>query len=240
MFGIEVPHAMPCDKSQSKWTKLHGVYDFAHPRGVFEVHLRSGGRFFAPKFPEKSKWKCTNECCADGKTCCHLQIEWGKYGQYALEMDEASVPPCCSGSVKGNPENWRKMTMKRPFTPQELKLMDSEWTLEHPGGSFAVEFHADGLNSFVCNMFPTKASWSVEDAESGNPTVFIHWGKYGEYELKMAPDGESMAGSAKGNPAEWRRAARLWGLDKKPLTKRGREEACGGCKKGCGECGRED
>lgn len=150
MFGPQPTHTMPCDKSQRSsnlWTKLHGVYDFAHPRGVFEVHLRSGGRFFAPNFPEKSKWKCTNSCCAEGKQCCQLQIEWGKYGQYSLDVDTATVPPCCSGSVKGQPDNWRKMTMKRFFSLQETKLMDSEWTFEHPGGNFAVEFHADGLNT---------------------------------------------------------------------------------------------
>ena len=118
MFGIEVlSEAQHCDKSRAEaqaqrnltLTNFHGVYDFAHPGGVFEVHLRDGGRFFAPKFPEKSVWKCTNACCADGKTCCQLQIEWGKYGQYALDMDMAAVPPCCSGSVKGNPASWRKV-----------------------------------------------------------------------------------------------------------------------------------
>ena len=93
----------------SNLRKLHGVYDFAHPGGVFEVHLRSGGRFFAPKFPENSVWTCSNACCADGQTCCQLQIEWGKYGQYDLTMDMAALPPCCSGSAKGNPENWRKV-----------------------------------------------------------------------------------------------------------------------------------
>ena len=45
-----------------------------------------------------------------------------------------------------NDVHWQ-MTMKRPFTVQEMKLMDSEWDFEHPGGCFAIEFHADGLNS---------------------------------------------------------------------------------------------
>ena len=30
--------------------KLEGVYDFEHPHGVFDVHLRSKGRFFAPDY----------------------------------------------------------------------------------------------------------------------------------------------------------------------------------------------
>ena len=90
-------------------SKIYGVYEFAHPNGTFEVHLRSKGRFYAPKFPEKSVWTCTNECCLDGKICCQLQIEWGKYGRYQLDMDMSALPPCCSGSVAGNPESWRKV-----------------------------------------------------------------------------------------------------------------------------------
>ena len=115
-----------------------------------------------------------------------------------------------------------------------------------PGGHFEIEFRADGLNSMVCEWFPAKkASWRIKDVETETPTVHIDWDKYGKYELKMAPDGESMAGSAEGHPAQWRKAERLRGLDEKPspmsmaLKKRDRE-GCGGCKKGCGGCGRED
>ena len=39
------------------------------------------------------------------------------------------------------------MTMKRPFSQLELKLMNSEWNFVHPGGSFAIEFRADSVNS---------------------------------------------------------------------------------------------
>lgn len=45
------------------------------------------------------------------------------------------------------------------------------------------------------------------------PTVYINWGKFGEYELKIAEDGLSMAGSAKGNPDNWRKATRRGGSD---------------------------
>ena len=38
---------------------MEGVYDFEHPHGVFDVHLRSNGRFFAPKFQCKAKWHAT-------------------------------------------------------------------------------------------------------------------------------------------------------------------------------------
>lgn len=265
MFGPKQVDCHPCGPNASERQpqaptaserdseKLCGVYDFFHSGGVFEVHVRSGGRFYAPNFPEKSSWTCAEQCCADGKTCRHLQIEWGKHGQYALEVDEAALPPCCSGSVKGNPAKWRKMTMKRAFTLQETKLMDSEWLLEHPGGSFPIQFHADGLNSFVCEMFPAKnAYWRIKDVDASTPTVVhIAWGRYGEYELKMAPDGESMTGSAKGLPEQWRTATRLRAVDASTrrqaidaitagTSKHKRDrEGCGGCKKGCEGCGRE-
>ena len=117
--------------------------------------------------------------------------------------------------------------------------MNSEWVLEHPGGSFSIEFRADGTNSFVCPGFPSAdAYWRMRD----DSTVYINWGKYGEYELRMAPDGESMTGSAKGQPENWRKATRVRGLGEVRyinLNKRGRDEACGGCKSGCGGCGRD-
>ena len=116
--------------------------------------------------------------------------------------------------------------------------MDSQWAFEHAGGTFEVEFRADAFNHFVCGAYPAHAHWRLEDAGSPTPTVYINWGKYGEYELTMAPDGESMEGSAKGNPEQWRKAARLRGLD--TPKKRGRDDGCGGCKKGCGGCGRDD
>ena len=93
----------------------------------------------------------------------------------------------------------------------------------------------------MCAGFPAQAFWRLQDADSDAPTVYIDWGKYGKYELKMSEDGEDMAGSAKGQPENWRRASRVRGLDELPnvLKKRSRE-GCGGCKKGCGECGRGD
>ena len=33
-----------------------GVYNFEHPGGKFEVHLRSDERFFAPLYQTKSTW----------------------------------------------------------------------------------------------------------------------------------------------------------------------------------------
>ena len=50
------------------------------------------------------------------------------------------------------------------------------------------------------------------DEESDTPKVEIDWGKFGKYELTIAADGESMDGSAKGQPANWRKAKRLKAL----------------------------
>ena len=97
------------------------------------------------------------------------------------------------------------------------------------------------FTAVVCAGFPAPAYWRMNDVASDTPTVYIDWGKYGEYELKMAPNGESMAGSAKGQPDNWRKAERLRGLGEppNPLKKRGRDDGCGGCKKGCDGCGRD-
>ena len=51
------------------------------------------------------------------------------------------------------------------------------------------------------------------DDASPTPTVYINWGKFGEYELVISEDGMSMSGSAKGNAANWRKATRMGGID---------------------------
>jgi len=162
--------------------------------------LRPGGRFFAPKFQARATWNCTEAG--------ELFIEWGKYGQYKLELTDPTTRSF-SGSAVGKPDSWRKMKLKRAFSVAETKLMDSEWELEHPTGKFKIEFRADGFNHFICNDFPAHSHWRLENAENPTPTVYVNWGKYGEYELVMAADGETMAGSAKGQPDNWRKAQRL-------------------------------
>ena len=99
--------------------------------------------------------------------------------------------------------------LKRKFTVAETKLMDSEWELEHPGGKFNVEFRADGFNHFVCNDFPAHSHWRLDNDDQATPLLYINWGKFGEYELTIAADGESMTGSAKGKPDNWRKMKRL-------------------------------
>ena len=122
--------------------KLEGVYHFEHPGGAFDVHLRSKGRFFCPKFQAKAEWHCTEAG--------ELEIKWGKYGEYKLDIKDPARK-YFEGSAVGKPESWRKMGMKRPFSTAELGLFDSVWELEHPGGKFNVEFRADGYNHCACS-----------------------------------------------------------------------------------------
>jgi len=184
-------------------SKLLGVYDFEHPSGKFDVHLRTGGRFFAPNFQARATWTITEAG--------ELFIDWAKYGTYQLQLKDPTTR-YFEGSAVGKPESWRKMTLQRKYTTAEEQLFDSQWELEHPGGKFPIEFRADGFNHFVCNDFPSHSHWRLDNAESATPTVYINWGKFGEYELVIAADGQSMVGSAKGKPENWRKATRLKSL----------------------------
>ena len=104
-------------------TDLEGVYDFAHPGGTFDVHLRPGGRFFAPLFQARASWSLAEDQ--------RLLIDFQKYGRYELTRLEGSAE--FEGSAVGDPSNWRKMKRRRPFSEAEAKLLDSVWELQHPG-----------------------------------------------------------------------------------------------------------
>ena len=97
--------------------KLVGVYDFEHAGGAFDVHLRPQGKFFAPKFQARASWTCTEAG--------ELFIEWGKYGQYKLELADAATR-AFAGSAVGKPESWRKVTPS-PHPPRKEKTR-----LPHP------------------------------------------------------------------------------------------------------------
>ena len=54
------------------------------------------------------------------------------------------------------------------------------------------------------------AFWRVKGLDPhGAPLIYINWGKYGEYVLVIAADGQTMSGSAKGQPDNWRKMVRL-------------------------------
>ena len=76
----------------------------------------------------------------------------------------------------------------------------------------ATERACFASRAVVCNDFPAHSHWRLDNAESATPTVYINWGKFGEYELLLSADGENMVGSAKGQPDNWRKAKRLKAL----------------------------
>lgn len=172
--------------------EYEGIYDFTHPGGTFDVHLRPGGRFYAPQFQARATWDISE----DKK----LRIDWAKFGKYDL-TPKGTSPPSFEGSAVGDLKNWRKMALKKPFSVAEAKLLDSSWEFQHQGGTFSVEFRADGFNHFVSKDFPAHSHWSLT-----RNTVYINWGPYGEYELELDESGDKMAGSLKGQPDNWRKA----------------------------------
>ena len=72
-----------------------------------------------------------------------------------------------------------------------------------------MELRADAFNHFVCDAYPAHAHWRLDEADSPTPTVFISWGRYGEYELEVAADGSSAVGSVRGQPDKWRKMTNL-------------------------------
>ena len=200
---VRMTAATPASTSEyfSDLQEATGIYSFVHPGGEFEVHLRDKGRFWAPEFQCKSTWQLN----VDGS----LLIDFQQYGKYALDpMGDG----CFSGSAVGKPESWRKMSKKRAFSRAERSVMDSKWEFEHAGGSFEVEFRADAFNHFVCEQYPAHSHWRLKHAESATPTLYINWGKFGEYELVVSEDGSSASGSVKGRPAQWRKMKNLGAL----------------------------
>ena len=66
----------------------------------------------------------------------------------------------------------------------------------------------------MCNDFPAHSHWKLEEDDTPTPKLCINWGKYGEYELVIAEDGLTAAGSAKNDPDNWRKLMRMRTLGK--------------------------
>ena len=121
------------------------------------------------------------------------------------------------GHAKGSPQDWRRATFVRPLSPVESLLFGvgggTEWKFEYEGGSFGVQFKADGYNHFNCPSYPSHSHYSLDSHGTGN-TIEIDWGKYGTYVLAIDPDTKTATGSTKGNPQDWRRMS--WVRDLQP------------------------
>ena len=49
----------------------------------------------------------------------------------------------------------------------------------------------------------------VDGCDPETPEIEINWGKFGDYVMTIAKDGQSMTGSAKNDKSNWRKATRL-------------------------------
>merc|ERR1711974_422897 len=109
--------------------------------------------------------------------------------------------------------NWRKAKFSRPLSQEELVLIGdgagTEWDFQWSGGSFPVQFKADGYNHFKCEDFPAHAHWSLTGS-----SLKVNWGEYGNYELKINGPEKSMDGGAVGGDpkTDWRKAKHIRNL----------------------------
>mmetsp|Transcript_52492 Transcript_52492/g.125430 ORF Transcript_52492/g.125430 Transcript_52492/m.125430 type:complete len:204 (-) Transcript_52492:96-707(-) len=177
-----------------------GWYDLEWSGGSFEVCFRPGCKFYCPRFQEASRWELTGDV---------VKVDWGRYGKYELtftaatkSMDGYKVP-----KNEADEKNWRKAKFKRPLSAEEVALIGdgagTEWDFQWSGGSFPVQFKADGYNHFKCQDFPAHAHWSLDGDK-----LKINWAEYGNYELTIDGASKTMSGCAVGgNPeTDWRKA----------------------------------
>lgn len=180
---------------------MDGWYEFAYEGGTFEVSLRPGGTFFCPTYQAAAVW-----LLHEGK----LQIDWKQFGKYELVQ---TPDGSWEGATIGNAADWRKARLLRPLSPVETLLFGdgagSEWDFAYDGGSFKVQFKADGFNHFRCPSYPAHSHWSL--LPTGN--LFVDWGQYGKYELTCDPASKTMQGSVVGDPSQWRKATFLQNIN---------------------------
>lgn len=184
----------------TKMEDVVGWYDFNWSGGTFLVCLRPAGTFFCPAFQVASRWEL------EGNT---VNIDWAKYGKYELTFDPAtrSMEGNALPKKEGDEKNWRKAVFKNGLSPAEALLIGdgagTEWDFAWSGGSFPVQFKADGYNHFICSDFPAHSHWSLDGT-----TLKINWAQYGNYVLTVDPEGKTLEGAAVGaDPAtDWRKA----------------------------------
>lgn len=202
------------------YSELIGWWDLSWKGGTFPICLRPAGYFFCPRFQAQARWELE-----DGK----LNIDWGKFGKYEFEVKD---PRCIHGNLVPKNEddetNWRKAVKTRDLSPEEIAILGdgagTEWEFEWSGGSFPIQFKADGYNHFKCEDFPAHAHWTMDPA--GGNKIQIDWAEYGKYDLEITVEGDekTMSGMQVGGKPEedWRKGKHLRNmLDNKVV------EACG-------------
>eukprot|EP00927_Polykrikos_kofoidii_P069308 TRINITY_DN64720_c0_g1_i1.p1 TRINITY_DN64720_c0_g1~~TRINITY_DN64720_c0_g1_i1.p1 ORF type:complete len:224 (+),score=32.47 TRINITY_DN64720_c0_g1_i1:59-673(+) len=177
-----------------------GWYNFSWSGGVFDVCFRPAGHFWVPRFQAAARWEMEDD---------KIKIDWGRYGKYDMTFnaETKSMDGICTSVANPNPEkDWRKADFREPLRPVEALLIGlgagTEWDFEHEGGSFPIQFKADGYNHFKCNSFPAHAHWSLVDENK----VVINWAEFGKYELVVDVDTKTMEGGVQGNLSDWRKA----------------------------------
>ena len=101
--------------------------------------------------------------------------------RYEMKVDPATK--AMEGCVKGTPGDWRKATFVKPLSPVESLLFGAgggtEWKFEYSGGSFGVQFKADGYNHFNCPSYPEHSHYTLDTHNPPGNMIEIDWGKYG-------------------------------------------------------------
>merc|ERR1719247_3647896 len=101
------------------------------------------------------------------------------------------------GHLVGKETDWRKAAFKRALSPVEAVLLGdgagTEWDFQWSGGSFPVQFKADGYNHFKCEEFPAHAHWSLE-----GDSLKINWSQFGKYTLTVDAAAKTMSGMEDG------------------------------------------
>mmetsp|Transcript_15101 Transcript_15101/g.38321 ORF Transcript_15101/g.38321 Transcript_15101/m.38321 type:complete len:113 (-) Transcript_15101:263-601(-) len=88
-----------------------GIWDFSYAGGTFEVAFLASETFYSREYLCKSKWTRSAPTT--------VQIDWVQFGNYTLEV--AADGKTMSGSVTGQPGEWRKAVFKRALTEQEVQ-----------------------------------------------------------------------------------------------------------------------
>merc|ERR1712080_767859 len=105
--------------------------------------------------------------------------------------------------------NWRKSRFNRELSATEKLLLGdgagTQWDFEWAKGTFDVQFKGDGYNHFKCPDFPAHAHWSLDGNE-----IKINWAEYGNYQLTIDPETQTMDGGEIGGDKSqetwWRKA----------------------------------
>lgn len=185
---------------------LVGYHSLKWKGGEFEVCFRPAGKFFCQRFQAQATWKLEGNV---------VNLDWGKFGKYefVFNAEDKTLTGNALPKKEEDESNWRTASFVRELSPVEWAILGdgagTEWELEHAGGSFPVEFKADGYNHFKCSQFPAHSHWSF-----AGDKFKINWGEFGNYEFTVDASTKTMQGFMVGaDPAvEWRKAKHLRNL----------------------------